>query len=201
MGISIDYSSFEELSRVLADTDSSEQQVRDTTNKFASDLLSSLTPAILESSNENLQLISTLLKSIGITNAEEMVISSSGYSYQQYNAAKQACIGTSLNLEDATQEQINKFIDEQISAGTLTQALTELEWAKALAGSTKVDTQEDVDRLLSLARAAGISVESLEQLEKFKAALEKEDDPKTRQWIIKSIIDEVINNRFTKSDT
>ena len=193
LGISVDYSSFENLSKILADTESSEQQVRDAVNRFASDLLNSLTPALLKSSNENLQLISALLKSIGIINAEEMVISSAGYSYQQYNAAKQECADASFNLENATQDQINKFVDEQISAGMLTQALTELEWAKAMAGSTKVDTQEDVDRLLSLARAAGISLNSLAQLEKFKTDLEKENDPKTRQWIIKSI------NEYVKS--
>ncbi len=193
LGISIDYSSFENLAKTFTDTSSTADDVHNAFNSFATDIVNSLNPSLSKASGESLQLITTLLQSLGVINAEEVVISSLGYSYQQYIAAKEECANTSLNLQTATQDEINAFVNEQIAAGTLGQALAQLEFNKELVSNTHVETQEDINRIFSLAEAAGIGSEALAKLAQFKNDLENETDPKTRQWIVKSI------NEYTKT--
>ncbi len=193
LGINIDYSSFENLAKVFADTTSTANDVHNAFNAFATDIVNSLNPNLSETSGESLQLVTTLLQSLGVINAEEVVISSLGYSYQQYTAAKEECTNTSLDLQTATQEEINAFVNEQIAAGTLGQALAQLEFNKMLVSNTHVETQDDINRIFSLAKAAGIGSEALAKLAQFKTDLQNETDPKTRQWIVKSI------NEYTKT--
>lgn len=193
LGISIDYSSFENLAKTFTDTTSTANDVHNAFNSFATDIVNSLNPSLSKASGESLQLITTLLQSLGVINAEEVVISSLGYSYQQYITAKEECANTSLDLQTATQDEINAFVNEQIAAGTLGQALAQLEFNKVLVSNTHVETQEDINRIFSLAEAAGIGSEALAKLAQFKNDLENETDPKTRQWIVKSI------NEYTKT--
>ena len=193
LGISIDYSSFENLAKTFTDTSSTADDVHDAFNSFATDIVNSLNPSLSKASGESLQLITTLLQSLGVINAEEVVISSLGYSYQQYITAKEECANTSLDLQTATQDEINAFVNEQIAAGTLGQALAQLEFNKVLVSNTHVETQEDINRIFSLAEAAGIGSEALAKLAQFKNDLANETDPKTRQWIVKSI------NEYTKT--
>ena len=193
LGISIDYSSFENLAKTFTDTTSTANDVHNAFNSFATDIVNSLNPSLSKASGESLQLITTLLQSLGVINAEEVVISSLGYSYQQYITAKEECANTSLDLQTATQDEINAFVNEQIAAGTLGQALAQLEFNKELVSNTHVETQEDINRIFSLAEAAGIGSEALAKLAQFKNDLENETDPKTRQWIVKSI------NEYTKT--
>ncbi len=193
LGINIDYSSFENLARILTDTNSTEQQVRDSFNTLADDIVNTLTPSFSEVSSESLQLIETLLRSLGIQNSEQVMIAALGYSYQQYTAAKQECADASFNLQNASQSEIDAFVNEQIASDSLGQSLAQLELTKVLVNNTKVETQDDINRILSLAQAAGIGAEALAKLAQFKTDLENETDPKTRQWIMKSI------NEYTKT--
>ena len=89
LGISIDYSSFENLAKTFTDTTSTANDVHNAFNSFATDIVNSLNPSLSKASGESLQLITTLLQSLGVINAEEVVISSLGYSYQQYITAKE----------------------------------------------------------------------------------------------------------------
>ena len=193
LGINIDYSSFENLARILTDTSSTEQQVRDSFNALADDIVNTLTPSFSEVSSESLQLIETLLRSLGIQNSEQVMIAALGYSYQQYTAAKQECADASFNLQNASQSEIDAFVNEQIASDSLGQSLAQLELTKVLVNNTIVETQDDINRILSLAQAAGIGAEALAKLAQFKTDLENETDPKTRQWIMKSI------NEYTKT--
>ena len=193
LGINIDYSSFEDLARILTDTTSTEQQVRDSFNALADDIVNILTPSFSEATSESLQMIETLLRSLGVQNSEQVMLAALGYNYQQYTAAKQECADASFNLQNASQSEIDAFVNEQIASDSLGQSLAQLELTKVLVNNTKVETQDDINRILSLAQAAGIGAEALGKLAQFKTDLENETDPKTRQWIMKSI------NEYTKT--
>lgn len=186
LGINIDYSSFENLARTLTDTSSTVHEVDEAFDSFATDIFNSLNPALSVCTSENYKLVQTLLESLGIANSEIVVFQSFA---QETDNLKNA----GLDLANATSEEISAFVNEMVSAENCSQAIAYLELTKVLVNNTKVETQDDINRILSLAQAAGIGAEALGKLAQFKTDLENETDPKTRQWIMKSI------NEYTKT--
>lgn len=186
LGISIDYSSFENLAKTFTDTTSTANDVHDAFNSFATDIVNSLNPALSNCTDENYKLVQALLESLGITNSEIVV-------FQSFAQNTDNLKNAGLDLANATSEEINAFVNEMVSAENCSQAIAYLELSKELVSNTHVETQEDINRIFSLAEAAGIGSEALAKLAQFKNDLENETDPKTRQWIVKSI------NEYTKT--
>ncbi len=186
LGISIDYSSFENLAKTFTDASSTADDVHDAFNSFATDIVNSLNPALSNCTDENYKLVQTLLESLGITNSEIVV-------FQSFAQNTDNLKNAGLDLANATSEEINAFVNEMVSAENCSQAIAYLELSKELVSNTHVETQEDINRIFSLAEAAGIGSEALAKLAQFKNDLANETDPKTRQWIVKSI------NEYTKT--
>ena len=170
-GVSIDYSSFETLATVLTDTTSSADDVHNAFNNVATDIVSSLNPAIGTCSGENYKLIQSLLESVGIINSEQVMISSLGYSYEEYIAAKEEAKNAGLDLANATEDEINAFVNEAIESGNCGQALALLQLKKLLVNSTQINTASDVQQIMNLASAAGMGAEVLTQLANAKSIL------------------------------
>lgn len=170
-GVSIDYSSFETLATILTDTTSSADDVHNAFNNVATDIVSSLNPAIGTCSGENYKLIQSLLESVGIINSEQVMISSLGYSYEEYIAAKEEAKNAGLDLANATEDEINAFVNEAIESGNCGQALVLLQLKKLLVNSTQINTASDVQQIMNLASAAGMGAEVLTQLANAKSIL------------------------------
>lgn len=170
-GVSIDYSSFETLATVLTDTTSSADDVHNAFNNVATDIVSSLNPAIGTCSGENYKLIQSLLESVGIINSEQVMISSLGYSYEEYIAAKEEAKNAGLDLANTTEDEINAFVNEAIESGNCGQALALLQLKKLLVNSTQINTASDVQQIMNLASAAGMGAEVLTQLANAKSIL------------------------------
>ncbi len=180
LNISIDYSSFEDLVSVLSDSTSSAEEVQSAFNSLVDSVVSALNPGLAQCSKENAELVNSLLESIGVTNSEIVVFSEL---VNNTNALEEA----GIDLANATEEELTAFANEAVSADNLEQALAILEMRKFLVNNARIDNSSDINQLLTLASSAGVATEALAKLEKFKTDLENETDPKTRQWIIKSI--------------
>ncbi len=172
VNINIDYSSFENLATVLTDTTSTEDEVQEAINSLATNIVSALNPAISECSGESYQMVQALLESVGVMNSEEVMVSALGYTYEEYIAAKQECADAGFSLANATESEIEAFINEQGGAENCGIALATLQLKKLLVNSTSISTVSDVNQILSLANAANISANSLVALANAKAQFE-----------------------------
>ena len=99
--INIDYSSFENLAKVLTDSSSTAEDVQNSFNNFASTILDAVNPAISQCDGESYKLLQTLLESMGIVNAEEVLMSQLGYSYEEYANAKEAAANAGIDLNNS----------------------------------------------------------------------------------------------------
>lgn len=169
--ISIDYSSFEDLPRVLTDSSSTAEDVHNAINTLATDIVNGLNPSLAQCSGENYELVQSLLDSVGIMNSEEVMISSLGYSYEEYIAAKEEAALAGFDLADATESEINAFVQEAIESGTCGEALALLQLKKLLVNSTTINTAADVQQIMNLASAASMGADVLTQLANAKSIL------------------------------
>ncbi len=169
--ISIDYSSFEELSRVLMDSSSTADDVHNAINTLATDIVSGLNPSLAQCSGENYELVQSLLESVGIMNSEEVMISSLGYSYEEYTAAKKEAALAGFDLTNKTEAQIDAFVKEAIESDTCGKALALLQLKKLLVNSTTINTAADVQQIINLASAASMGADVLTQLADAKSIL------------------------------
>ena len=169
--INIDYSSFENLAKVLTDTSSESWQVQDAFDEFATTIVNSLNPAISQCDGESYRLLQTLLESMGIVNAEEVMVSSLGYTYEEYIAAKEEAADAGFDLANATESEIDAFVREALESDNCGQALALLQLKKLLVNSTSVNTAADIQQIMNLASAAGMGTEVLTQLANAKSIL------------------------------
>ena len=170
--IDIDYASFENLKKVLTDTASTEDDVHKAMDLFATDIVSALNPALSQCSGEAYLMMQNLLESLGVMNSEQVMASTLGYTYEEYAAAKEEAASAGFDLANAAEEQINAFIREQGGAENCGAALALLQLKKLLVNNTSISTVSDVNQILSLASAAGISADSLVTLANAKAQFE-----------------------------
>lgn len=195
LGLDIDYSSYEDFVKVLSNSESEANDVQNAFNNLAT--------AIIDAGVSGLEDFNTLkaaLEDLGVVNNEIIAFQEL---CQNIEALKEAGLDLvavyqmeqdeSEAVRNEAQSTIETFVNERVSAENAAQALAYLELCKHLVNNVRIETQEDVNRILSLAEAAGIGAEALAKLEYFKTALENETDVKTRQWIIKSI------NEYTKT--
>lgn len=171
VNLNIDYTSFENLARVLTDTTSTADDVQTAFNSLATDIVSALNPAISECSGENYKLVQSLLESVGIMNSEEVMVSSLGYTYEEYIAAKEEAADAGFDLANATESEIDAFVREALESGNCGQALALLQLKKLLVNSTVINTAANVQQIMNLASAAGMGAEVLTQLANAKSIL------------------------------
>lgn len=181
LNLDIDYSAYEDFARVLRDSESDATDVQGAFDKLAT----SIVQAGL-SGTEDFKTLKAALGDLGVANNEIIA-------FQELCQNTEALKDAGLDLKNATEEQMEAFVNETVSAENAAQALAYLELCKMSVSNARVETKEDVERILSLAQAAGIGADALAKLEKFKIDLENETDPKARQWILQTI------NEYTKT--
>lgn len=156
MGLDIDYSAFEDLVRVLNDSEPKTQDVKDAFNALAA----SITQAGL-SGTEDFETMRSALEDLGVANSEmatfDVLISNT-------EALKEA----GLDLAVATDEQLTAFVNELVSVQNCDQALALLQLRQIMMTENPLETMESVRNILALAQSAGISGGALSQLEQLK---------------------------------
>lgn len=145
--INIDYSSFENLAKVLTDTSSTADDVHEAMNSFATDIVNSLNPAISECDGESYKLLQTLLESMGIVNAEEVLMSQLGYSYEEYANAKEAAANSSINLNNSIDEVATALQNEGLMATEDAQQIMNYMLAKMSASGATIDVSSTIGQL------------------------------------------------------
>ncbi|WP_143322689.1 hypothetical protein [Clostridium sp. HBUAS56010] len=121
-------------------------------------------------SDENANLATSMLKNMGITNAEEVVTNRLAIAHEKLAAEKYYNENASDSLYNATMSEIDGFVNEGIAAGISEQAMSQLALEKLSVNDIKIDTASDIDQVIALANAAGASTSALDQLARAKSA-------------------------------
>ena len=168
--IKVDYSSFENLAKVLTDTSSESWQVQDAFDEFATTIVDSLNPAISKCSGEAYLMVQNLLESLGVMNSEEVMVSALGYTYDEYIAAKEAAANAGIDLANATAEDIMNFANEANAADEDKIALLNYYQYKIMASGATIDTLGDINALIAEYNQLGINCNKLKEYLALKGA-------------------------------
>lgn len=159
-GITVDFSSYEDLVRVLRDSESTEQDVETAFDSLAT----SITQAAL-TGKEDFSTMKAALEDLGVINNEIVAFDAL---ISNTEALKEA----GLDLADTTDEQITAFAEVMVSAENYNQAINLLRIQKILCNENPLSTAEDINELYRLAQAAGIATNAIQQLMGLDSAYE-----------------------------
>ncbi len=155
-----DMSNFESFMSVLTDSASSTEDVQ----KAFNDLVGSYIDAsgILDSLDDSAaSYVTTQLEAMGVANAEEIVNNKLQKTLEQTAAQKYLNEQRSINLSNATADEVTQLVDEGTFAGIAKNALIELVAQKIISNSTALSTSGDIENLKALAIQAGITGDAL----------------------------------------
>lgn len=167
-----DVPGFDTFLSTVTDPSSTSDDVQTSINTLATEIVNSLNPALKDATGESYQLVQQMLESLGVQNAEQVMLSSLGYTYEEYTAAKQECANAGFDLANATEEEIANFIAEQGGAENCGEALALLQLKKLLLNTTRIDQTSDINNILTLAGTAGVASESMVRLANAKLLLD-----------------------------
>ncbi|MDE7015954.1 MAG: hypothetical protein K2P65_00060, partial [Lachnospiraceae bacterium] len=150
---------FDALMNGSATTEQAQQAFNDLATAY---LYSTDTLALLNSETESA--ITKQLEEMGVQNAAEIVASELAAKTEELAVAKEYLALTGDELALATDNEANAFILEQIEAGNCGEALALLQLKKMLVNNTLLDTSIDINNVLALAQAAGITSDALAKI-------------------------------------
>ena len=152
LGLKVDYSSYEDFVRVLRDSESTEQDVKDAFDSLAA----SITDAGV-SGAEDFGILKSALEDLGVVN-EELV------AFEALISNTEALKEAGIDLANVTDEQISAFANEMVSAGNASQAIAMLKFQKELYNMQLMNTAGEVANLRTLAENAGYTGEVIKYL-------------------------------------
>lgn len=145
--INVDYSSFEDLAKVLTDSSSTAEDVQNAFNSLATEIVNS-TSATAGMTDETRNMVVQLLESLGVTNAEELAM----YALSE---AKAEAFLASYDLANATQDEITAMLAEAESAGIATDMIFKLVAEEQVFNNQGLSVEGKVQELKKLAEAYG----------------------------------------------
>ena len=168
-GITVDYSSFEDFVRILENTESTEEDVKQGFNELASSIVQASVSGI-----EDFQTLKDVLEDLGVVNNEIVA-------FQALAQNTDALKASGLDLLNATQYEIKAFASKRVSVENLSEAIIYLtEQQKYLQFQTEInsfqsmDTSQEIANLKNLAKNAGVTgdvISDLTELEQIYQAV------------------------------
>lgn len=173
LGLEVDTSSFEDFVTVLNNTDSTAEQVKDAFDRLATSIVGAGVSGI-----EDFQLLKDTLQEMGVQNFEMVAL-------EELIKNTEALKAAGLDLVNATDVQIQAFVEEMVSAENAAQAYNLLLYAKELNNLAKMSTAEEVAELQNLAERAGVTGEIIQWLTRlqlvYQQVANRTLDPQTIQ--------------------
>nr|DAE06915.1 MAG TPA: Nuclear pore complex protein [Siphoviridae sp. ctL0q1] len=171
VGVAFDTSQLNSFFDVLTNGKSTASQVQQEFNNLATSYLYST--KTLKSLNESTaNSVAKQLEELGVTNSLDLVVAALASKNDILAASKITLAETGFDVANATTEEILAFIGEQNEASVTGQVLAYLQLQKQLVNNTMLDTAADINNIIALAEAAGMTTESLYKLESAKSLFE-----------------------------
>lgn len=138
-------------------------QLKDAQDKLASSYANSNNfLANLNSQNKNYYI--SLLKEMGVVNAEEIVTKKLRKEQKDLAIVKKELGYESEDLNDSTVSEISRMYDSETASKAAKNAMFDLTLEKIRNGQVKISTAADCTALLNMAQAAGIALSKLKEL-------------------------------------
>lgn len=152
LGLDVDYTAFEDFIRVLEDTESTEDDVRNAFDNLAQSVINAGVSGI-----EDFETLKDALEDLGVVNNDIIA-------FQSLVQNVDALTASGLDLADATYEDIEAFANERVEAENVTQAIEMLTYQKILNGLADMDTSSEVANMIALAEKAGVTADVISYL-------------------------------------
>lgn len=150
--LDVDYSSFDNLIKVLEDTESTEEDVKQAFNELAQSIINAGV-----SGTEDFNTLKESLEDLGVVNNDVIA-------FQALATNMDALKAAGLDLANASNERIAAFAAEYVSTENLSQAIAILTYQKMQNALVDMDTATEVNNMLNLAKEAGITGKVIEHL-------------------------------------
>ena len=171
IGVTFDESQIDRFFNALTDGTSTANQVQQAFNDLATSYFYST--EVLESLNEETaNAIEQQLEEMGVTNAHEVVVAELAQKELELSESKRFLAETSKELTEATGSEIAQFGAELVASGECSEALALFYLKKAALNMLTISTEADVNNIMALAQAAGVTIESLSRLQIAKKAFD-----------------------------
>ena len=152
--IDIDSLGFDNLIKVLSDSSSTADKVQDAFTSLTASILNS-TCITDDLDRSTAQLISSMLQSMGIANAEELVYDSLNAKLAALALQKRFAAQYGYELSAAANDNAAAFLNEADASETARAYLFRLAAAEQIFGNSSINTEEKIRRLKELATAYG----------------------------------------------
>lgn len=153
-GISIDYSSFENLAKVLTNTESTATDVENSMDEFATAILNGVS-STKELDSSTAQMVATLLESIGVSNAQEIVFAKLNAQTEALALQEQFATQHGIELANASNDIVAGFLNQAGATETARMYLFQLVSAEQIFNNQDLNTAEKIAELKELATAYG----------------------------------------------
>ncbi len=154
LGISIDYSSFDNLVKVLTDTSSESDDVQRAFDSFASSVLNSTD--VMDSMDEStVQLIASMLESMGVANANEVAYETLNAKMEGLALQEQLLAETGKELANVTADDASEFLKHAGASEIAKTYLFQLVVAEQVFNAQGLDVNGKIEKLKELATVYG----------------------------------------------
>ena len=156
LGISIDYSSFDNLVKVLTDTSSESDDVQKAFDSFATSVLNSTD--VMDSMEEStVQLVASMLESMGVANANEVAYEAFNAKMEGLALQEQLLAETGKELANVTADDAAAFLKHAGASNIARTYLFQLVAAEQVFNAQGLDVNGKIEKLKELATAYGQS--------------------------------------------
>ncbi len=156
LGISIDYSSFDNLVKVLTDTSSESDDVQKAFDSFATSVLNSTD--VMDSMDEStVQLVASMLESMGVANANEVAYEAFNAKMEGLALQEQLLAETGKELANVTADDAAEFLKHAGASNIARTYLFQLVAAEQVFNAQGLDVNGKIEKLKELATAYGQS--------------------------------------------
>lgn len=137
----------------LSDASTDADTAQEAFNNLATAIVDNLNPALSHASGETATLMQKTLTELGVTNAEAVVFSRLGYTAEQYAEAKEEANENGLDLD----KEIGDLTTSEIKLIANNEQLMTYYQNRILANSIDIETADDIEGLIELAKALGMA--------------------------------------------
>lgn len=155
LNLEVDYSSFEHLVNVLTNVESTEEQVHSAFDSLATSILGSTT-TIKDMDESTANLVASMLESMGVANANEVVFGTLQARMEAYALQEEITANEAIAMSHGIEFSITSFLNQAGASETARNALFALIAAEQVfSSSSNLDVSGKVAALKQLATAYG----------------------------------------------
>lgn len=167
---------FDALTTDYDNTEDGAKSVQQAFNDLATAYFYS-TDTLEQLNSETVDAIEKQLEEMGVVNAQAVVADALAAKTEELLIQKQYLAETGKELSSVTEEEQFQYIASEIAAGNYSKSLAILQMQKILCNENWINSTTDINALLTLANAAGITSDALGKLYNLKAQYDAADNP------------------------